>query len=128
MSFVEFAQVPLNPSSLEVLSARRHQRHNCDIPVSWQLPGRKLTGHSRLLNLGLGGACLELPFAITGPEPLELCFTLDDGATITLNSRIIWSSGDEDVLPRRTGVQFQSMSDDARRSLDAFLQRVAHKA
>lgn len=110
--------------SLELLSARRHQRYNCNIPVSWRLLERNQAGESRLINLGLGGACVELPKVVTGPETLQITIPLEDGTMLMLKGRTIWSSGDDESQPCRTGIQFIRMDDPERRALDALLRRL----
>lgn len=111
-------------ATLEQLAARRHERLECSVEVDWQLTQRGISGRGLVVNIGLGGACILLPIHVRGPETISFRFPDAQGGTLSLTGRTIWSSGDDEASPSRTGVQFINMGDQERRDLDALLRRM----
>ena len=110
-----------------------HFRAMARRPVS--LPARIANGHNstawaaRLVDLGLGGACVELA------EPLK------EGARVTLlidaphlwdplelEAKVAWSRAREGTNPGRTGVCFESLSGTTLRLLAELLEAEAYSA
>lgn len=114
---------PSNTTPTERLNTRTHERFPCGAEVAWQLPRLARRGRARLQDIGLGGACLELPCAIEGPETIELCIEAGTAREIRLTGRVVWSSWTDESSNGRTGIQFTRMDDATRRELYALLRR-----
>ncbi len=113
-----------NPITLERPDTRSHERFPCGAEVTWLLPRLARRGRARLRDLGLGGACLELPCAIEGPETIELCLAEGTANELRILGRVVWSSWTDAASTGRTGIQFTRMDDATRRALYALLRSV----
>lgn len=113
---------PSNPTALEQPGTRNHERFPCNAEVTWHLPRLQRRGRARLRDLGLGGACLELPCALEGPENIELCLAEGTALELRVPGRVVWSSWTDAASTGRTGIQFTRMDDATRRALYALLR------
>jgi hypothetical protein len=94
---------------------RRHFRLACEIPVRYRTSSGT-EGEATLVNIGMGGARVDLPAEVTLPADLDLEIPRD-GGPLRVVGRVIWSVLDEEGGPVPTGVQFQQMDDGTRRGL-----------
>ena len=105
---------------------RRHFRVSCQLPVEFHLESMGCRGHAPVVNLGLGGARLELPVEVD--LPTELGITIPVEATgddpIDLRARVIWTCDDPANATYPTGVQFIGMEEKERQRLYTLIRRL----
>ncbi len=94
---------------------RAHGRGNVNLPASLRDENRTILEEARIRNLGLGGACVELPQF----SPVEAALLRVDGALILevmapslwdpllLRGRVAWCRKAVPDRPARAGVRFE---------------------
>jgi hypothetical protein len=106
----------LAPTSMRVRDHfRAHGRRNVNLPASLRDEHRTILEEARIRNLGLGGACLELPpfspvesalFRVDSPLILEVTApSLWD--PLILRARVAWCRKAMPDRPARAGVRFE---------------------
>ena len=114
-----------NEGSIAEATRRHHYRVACDIQVRGRCEpgGRPFEG--RMVNIGLGGANLELGFPVKVPATLHIEIPLHAEGhreeTLVLPGTVVWNVADGGGAPYPVGVQFLELDDETRRALYAFV-------
>jgi hypothetical protein len=110
------------------MERRLQFRVECDLAVSFQIPGTGQEGEARIVNLGLGGTRVDLPIEVALPAVVVLTLTppTPEGATdaaipLQLRGHVMWTVTERSEGPYPTGLQFREMPDAVRRRLYAIL-------
>jgi len=115
----------------EDATRRHHYRIDCDLPVRGRIEPGGIVFEGRLVNIGLGGASLELPMPVQVPAILhtEIELPVRDSdrtadARLVLPGTVVWNVADGDGAPYPVGVQFTELDDATRRALYLFVGRL----
>jgi hypothetical protein len=106
--------------------SNRHFRVYARHPIALDAALRRsITGDSHeahLVNLGLGGACLELAVAVPVGDPVELFVTAPyRWDPVVVPGEVAWKSDAPDVL--RIGIRFRHRGGSSIRALVEILER-----
>ena len=114
----------------QATSRRRRQfyRVDCEQEVPFRIDSNGAEGRATLVNLGLGGARIDLPETVRLPALVELSVETTDAMgkpdgepPLSLTGRVVWTVADAEGGPYPTGLQFMEMDDDVRRRLHAYV-------
>lgn len=107
---------------------RRPTRHDCRLDAEFSVKSSGATGRATIVNLGLGGARVDLPVEVGLPDELTLKFSLPGpqkgggaAAALEVTGRVVWTVADQPTGPFPTGLQFPALDDAARRRIYDFI-------
>ncbi len=84
---------------------RAHQRFPVNLPVCVSSPARSVSSRGRVIDLGIGGAALELDTPLRLKESVQV--TLEGSQPITLPAEVAWVAWAESSAVR-AGVRFRT--------------------
>ncbi len=102
---------------------RAHARRNVSLPALVSSAPGDWERRARVVNLGLGGACLEIAGPVQPAEPLTVVLTTPTlWDPLTVAAQVAWQEPSDDAEPHRVGVRFAY---GAGAPLDALVEIVA---
>lgn len=121
-----------SPADSGFQGRRQHQRIECRLPAAFTLGSDGTCGQALVVNIGLGGARVDLPLEVGLVEEIDLEITgpaglVGDAAAtmMRMSGRVMWTTSEPVAGLYPTGLQFLRLDDATRRRLYDLLASLA---